>query len=47
MDSSEANLGKLTEESIKRKERLRKLREQVQKTEKSHTSDAEEIKLPK
>lgn len=43
--NEENNLGKLTEESLKRKERLKKLREQAQSKSTDVTEPAE--KLPK
>lgn len=43
--SEESNLGKLTEESLKRKERLKKLREQAQSKGTGLTEPVE--KLPK
>lgn len=43
--NEENNLGKLTEESLKRKERLKKLREQAQSKSTDITEPAE--KLPK
>lgn len=43
--NEENNLGKLTEESLKRKERLKKLREQAQSKNTDITESAE--KLPK
>lgn len=43
--NEENNLGKLTEESLKRKERLKKLREQAQSKNTDITEPAE--KLPK
>lgn len=42
MDPTERNLGKLTEESIKRKERLRQLREKAGKTEANKNDPNEE-----
>ncbi|XP_037819452.1 coiled-coil domain-containing protein 12 [Lucilia sericata] len=47
MDPSESNLGKLTEESIKRKERLRQLREKAKKNEANKNDPQKEEKLPK
>lgn len=44
MAASETTLGKLTAESIKRKERLRQLREKAQKSDKDENSEA---KLPR
>ena len=46
MEPDDANLGKLTEESMKRKERLRKLREQAQKADNRNAND-DDTKLPK
>ncbi|KAM7363939.1 coiled-coil domain-containing protein 12 [Cochliomyia hominivorax] len=47
MEASEGNLGKLTEESLKRKERLRQLREKAAKNEANKNSANKEDKLPK
>lgn len=48
MDSDESKVGKLTEESLKRRERLRLLREKVaRKDDKSNSSTTESEPLPK
>lgn len=47
MEPSESNLGKLTEESIKRKERLRQLREKAAKNEANKNDSNKDEKLPK
>lgn len=47
MEPSESNLGKLTEESIKRKERLRQLRERAAKNEANQSDSKTEEKLPR
>ncbi|XP_017480822.1 PREDICTED: coiled-coil domain-containing protein 12 [Rhagoletis zephyria] len=47
MESEEIKLGKLTEESLKRKERLRQLRGKAQKSDKdSYTKGTEELPRP-
>ncbi|XP_053947157.1 coiled-coil domain-containing protein 12 [Anastrepha ludens] len=46
MEVDENKLGKLTEESLKRKERIRQLREKAQNSEKGSNSEGEE-KLPR
>lgn len=46
MELPESNLGKLTEESFKRKERLRLLREKAAKNDKNR-SDSNKETLPK
>ncbi|TMW45967.1 hypothetical protein DOY81_008957 [Sarcophaga bullata] len=47
MEPSESNLGKLTEESLKRKERLRQLRERAAKNEANQSDSKTEEKLPR
>lgn len=46
MDNDENKLGKLSEESLRRKERLRQLREKANKIDKETNSEAAD-KLPK
>lgn len=47
MEPSESNLGKLTEESMKRKERLRQLRERAAKNGANQNDLKTEEKLPR
>ncbi|EDW84331.1 uncharacterized protein Dwil_GK14082 [Drosophila willistoni] len=46
MENNNNNLGKLTEESLKRKERLQKLREQAQNKTTDGASQAEQLPKP-